>query len=96
LLLLINDIGRQRYKEGTGIKTDLLDYLLLESNKLPKEERLSHAEVNSILMDILGAGHDTVLPLLPPSSLSSSPSSSSLSSFSPPSSFLSLLYLTPI
>lgn len=51
---------RERYKEGTGKKTDLLDYLLLESNKLPSDQQLSHAEINSILMDILGAGHDTV------------------------------------
>lgn len=33
----------------------------MESNKLAEKERLSHAEINSILMDILGAGHDTVL-----------------------------------
>jgi hypothetical protein len=43
---------------------DLLDFLLIESNKLPQEQRLSHGEINSVLMDILGAGHDTVRPPL--------------------------------
>ncbi len=60
LLYQTNIIYRKRYKEGTGEKIDLLDFILQESNKLPEGQRLSHAEINSILMDILGAGHDTV------------------------------------
>eukprot|EP00026_Physarum_polycephalum_P005815 Phypoly_transcript_05853.p1 GENE.Phypoly_transcript_05853~~Phypoly_transcript_05853.p1 ORF type:complete len:508 (+),score=72.72 Phypoly_transcript_05853:86-1609(+) len=58
-----DDLVQQRYKEGTGNKVDLLDFLLVESNKLPEDQRLSHAEINSVLMDILGAGHDTTANL---------------------------------